>query len=316
MAESFDYYSELGVPRNADEETIKKAFRKLALKYHPDRNQNDKSAELKFKRANQANEVLSDPKKRAIYDEFGEIGLREGFDPERARQYAQWQKQGGGGPNLEDLFGSDSSQPVDFSSIFDRFFPGAGSAFSGFRAAPPMRGRDLEGELSIDFAQAIRGAEVSINVNGTAMTVRIPPGAREGSRIRVAGKGIPSGPQGPVGDLILNLRVKPHERFWVEESGELHVRVPITVGEAFHGAKVRVPTATGDITVTVPARAKSGARLRARGKGMPESKSRPATDLIVHLEIVLPESDTDELKKAIETIEKGYLNNVRNDLTL
>ncbi len=316
MADTFDYYKELGIDRTADEEAIKKAFRALALKYHPDRNPDNKKAEDRFKRANRANEVLSDPKKRALYDEFGEVGLRDGFEADKARQYAQWQRQGGGGPNLEDLLGNDASQPVDFSSIFEKFFPGAGSGFSGFRTAQPMRARDLEGELSIDFAQAIRGAEVSINVNGNPMTVRIPPGARNGSRIRVAGKGIPAGGQGPIGDLILNLQVKQHERFWLEESGELHVRVPITVGEAFAGAKVRVPTPGGDITVTVPARAKSGARLRARGKGLLAGKSRPATDLIVHLEIVLPESDTPELKAAVETIERSYLNNVRAELVL
>jgi curved DNA-binding protein len=315
MADSFDYYRELGVARDANDDTIKKAFRKLALKYHPDRNPGDKAAEQKFKRANQANEVLSDPKKRALYDEFGEIGLREGFDAEKARQYAQWQRQGGGGPNLEDLLGSDSGQPVDFSSIFERFFPGAGGGFGNMRSVP-QRGRDLEGELAIEFSQAVKGAEVSINVNGAPMTVRIPPGARDGSRIRVPGKGMPGSAHGPVGDLVLNLRVKPHERFWLEDSGELHVRVPITVREAFVGAKVRVPTPSGDITVTVPARARSGSKLRARAKGVAKSKSRPAGDLIVHLEIVLPESDSEALRAAVETIESAYLNNVREDLVL
>lgn len=318
---SSDFYAELGVPRSASAEEIKKAYRALAMKFHPDRNPDNKSAEDKFKRINRAYEVLSDSKKRALYDEFGEIALREGFDPERARQYMRWQ-QGGGGPSLEDLFGgADPNQPIDFGSIFDRFFSGVGGAgaagpFSGFRGGVPLRGRDLEGELTIDFAQAVRGAEVPINVNGAEMTVRIPPGARDGSRIRVAGKGLPSSGSGQPGDLLLNLRVRPHERFWIEESGELHARIPITLGEAYRGAKIRVPTPDGDVVVTVPARAKPGARLRVRGKGVPASKTRAATDLIVHLELVLPESDNAEVAAAVEAIEKGYRGDVRSGVSL
>ncbi|MBL8679253.1 MAG: DnaJ domain-containing protein [Myxococcales bacterium] len=321
MVASSDFYAELGVARGANADEIKKAYRALAMKFHPDRNPDNKAAEDKFKRVNRAYEVLSDPKKRALYDEFGELALRDGFDPERARQYMRWQGGNGGGPSLEDLFGGgDPNQPIDFGSIFDRFFSGMGGSagpFSGVRGGVPMRGRDLEGELAIEFAQAIRGAEVPINVNGSEMTVRIPPGARDGARIRVPAKGLPpSSGNGVPGDLLLNLRVKPHERFWLEESGELHVRVPITLGEAYKGAKVRVPTAEGDVMVTVPARTKAGARLRVRGKGVPAGKSRAATDLIVHLELVLPESENAEVDAAIEVIEKGYKGDVRSGVVL
>ncbi|MFO0561937.1 MAG: DnaJ C-terminal domain-containing protein [Polyangiales bacterium] len=325
MVASADFYAELGVARSASADEIKKAFRALAMKYHPDRNPDNKAAEDRFKRINRAYEVLNDPKKRAIYDEFGEIGLRDGFDPDRARQYMRWQQGSGGGPNLEDLFGgADPNQPIDFGSIFDRFFSGMGgmggaaSPFSGFRgnAGPATRGRDLEGELAIDFGQAVRGAEVPINVNGSEMTVRIPPGARDGSRIRVPGKGLPSSGSGSPGDLLLNIKVRPHDRFWIEESGELHVRIPITLNEAFKGAKVRVPTPDGDVMVTVPPRAKSGARLRVRGKGVPATKSRPASDLIVHLELVLPDGESPEINAAIETLEKGYVGDLRSDVRL
>jgi curved DNA-binding protein len=320
MASTQDFYAELGVPRGADADAIKKAFRALAMKFHPDRNPDNKAAEDRFKRVNRAYEVLSDPKKRAVYDEFGELGLREGFDPDRARQYTRWQQQGGGGPRLDDLFGGDPSQPVDFSSLFEGLFGRAGGAggspFGGFRSAAPTRGRDLEGELTIEFAQALRGAEVPVNVNGAPLTVRIPPGARDGSRIRVAGKGLPSSGAGTSGDLLLNLRVRAHDRFWLEESGELHVRVPITIGEAFHGGKIKVPTAQGDVTVTVPARAKSGAKLRLRGKGVPASRKTPASDLIVHLEITLPESTDPSLSEAISVLEKSYRGDVRIGLTL
>ncbi|MDP3274029.1 MAG: DnaJ C-terminal domain-containing protein [Deltaproteobacteria bacterium] len=321
MASANDYYAELGVAKGASEDELKKAYRALAMKLHPDRNQEDAAAEARFKKVNVAYEVLSDPKKRAVYDEFGEMGLRDGFDPAKAREYSRWQQQTGGGPNLEDLLGRDSGQPVDFSKIFDGFFGSAanvrgGGGFSGFRTAQPTRGRDLEGGLSITFGQSIRGSEVKLNVNNKEMTVRIPSGARSGTRLRVPGKGLPSSSGGPAGDLLLNIEVQPHERFWLEESGELHVRLPITLGEAFHGGKVRVPTADGDVTVTVPARSRSGTLLRVRGKGIAENKSRPATDLIVHLEIELPESTDPAIAAAVDIVEGGYVGNVRASVVL
>ncbi|MEI8257469.1 MAG: J domain-containing protein, partial [Deltaproteobacteria bacterium] len=188
-----------------------------------------------------------------------------------------------------------------------------GRAGSPFGAAP-MRGGDLEGEVSVEFAQAVRGCELALNVNGTPVSVRIPPGAREGSRVRVSGKGSPSPNQGPAGDLVLTIHVTPHESFWLEGE-DLNVRVPITIGEAFRGGKVRVPTPGGDVMVTVPARAKSGSKLRLRAKGVPAGKKHAASDLIVHLEITMPETDSEEMLKAMETLEQGYVGDVRAALT-
>ena len=326
-----DLYKVLGVERSADAETIKKSYRKLALKFHPDKNPGDKKAEETFKKINHANEVLSDAKKRALYDEFGEVGLREGFDPSRARQYSQWHSQSGMGPDLNDLFGQGEG-PVDFASIFDRLFGGQqgmggarrGRGQSPFGGSSPfgggfggnmaMRGGDLEGEVTVDFAHAIRGGELSLNVNGAPVTVRIPPGAREGSRLRVPGKGMPSPSGGPSGDLVLAIHVRPHESFWLEDD-DLHVRVPITLGEAFRGGKIRVPTPEGDVNVTVPQRTQSGAKLRLRGKGIPAGKKRAASDLIVHLEVAVPENESPEILAAVETLETAYRGDVRGGLS-
>lgn len=318
-----DLYAILGVPRTADADTIKKAYRKLALQYHPDKNPGNKQAEEKFKKINHAYEVLSDPKKRALYDEFGEIGLREGFDPDRARQYARWHAQSGQGPDLEDLFGGPADQPIDFATIFDRIFGGFGGQVRRGRAQSPFgmwetvprRGADLESEVTIDFTQAVRGGELSLNLNGSPVTVRIPPGAREGSRIRVPGKGMPSPSGGPPGDLLLTIHVRPHNNFWMDEDGNLHVRVPVTVAEAYNGARIRVPTPEGNVMVTLPPRTSSGTKLRLRGKGVPASKKRPATDLIVEVAVAVPDVDSSEVRAALETLERGYSRDVREGLT-
>jgi curved DNA-binding protein len=176
-----------------------------------------------------------------------------------------------------------------------------------------MRGGDLEGEVTVDFSQAIRGGEMSLNVNGNPVHVRIPPGAREGSRVRVAGKGVPSPSGGEPGDLVLTIHVKPHESYWLE-GDDLHVRVPITIGEAFRGGKVKVPTPGGVVVVTVPAHIQSGTKLRLRGKGIPAGKKRPASDLIVQLEVSLPSADGAEVEAAVDSLEKSYREDVRSKL--
>ncbi len=311
-----DLYAVLGVSKTADADAIKKAFRASAMKFHPDRNPGDKKAEDSFKKVNHAYEVLSDPKKRALYDEFGEVGLREGFDADRFRQ---WQNAGagGGGASYEDFFGQGAGGNVDFGDIFSQFFGGAGGGGArvyvggdpGGRTRRQMKGRDLEGEITVDFADAVRGHEVGLNVNGNSIRVRIPPGAKEGARVRVGGKGVPSSSGGPPGDLLLTVHVTPHASYWLEDE-DLHVRVPVTVIEAWKGAKVTVPTPTGEVAVKVPPRTNTGAKLRLRGKGVPKSKP---TDLIVHVEIVLPEASP-EVEAAMEALEKAATSNPREAL--
>jgi DnaJ-class molecular chaperone len=307
MAEQ-DLYKLLGVSRDADAEAIKKAYRVLALKYHPDRNQGDKKAEDSFKTVNHAHEVLSDPKKRKLYDDFGEMGLREGFN---ADAYRQWQSAGGGsgaqgGAGFEDIFGGGGGGNVDFSELFGQYFqggrsPGA-SPFGGGRGRS-VRGRDLESEVTIDLPLAVRGGEVTLNVRGESVRVRIPPGAKEGTRLRIAGKGMPS-TGGAAGDLVLAVKVEAHPWFWIEED-DLHVRLPVSTVEAWRGTKVTIPTPHGEVTLRVPPHTVHGAKLRLRGKGIPGSARREASDLMVHIELAaLPDVPaTEEAMKLLETVQ-------------
>ena len=314
-----DLYAVLGVDRKADADAIKKAYRKLAGKLHPDKNPGDKSAEARFKEINHANDVLSDAKKRALYDEFGEEGLREGFNAEQTRAYKSWQSQGGaprgggggggfggfpGGVRIEDLFGGTGGGQGagGFGDVFEDLIGRArGGGRPGRRTA---RGADLDGEVTIDFASAVSGTTVQLSragIEGPPVTVRIPAGAVEGSRVRITGQGAPSQAGGHAGDLLLTIHVRPHPHFR-REGDDLHLDLPLTVAEAWRGAKVRVPTFDGGVTMKVPARAQSGQKMRLKGKGVVR-KGRDAGDLYVHFQIVLPTADDPALEKAIETIE-------------
>jgi curved DNA-binding protein len=302
MAE--DLYGLLGVARGADADQIKKAYRKLAKDLHPDKNPGNKAAEARFKKVNHAHEVLSDPKKRKLYDEFGEDGLREGFDPDRMRQYRQWsahnQAAGAGrggfdGVNVEEIFGGGGAGG-GFSDVFSDLFG------RGRRARGPMRGQDVESEVTIDFPSSIRGATLELRVRpGEApVAVRIPAGANEGSRVRIAGHGAPSPNGGPPGDLLLHIHVEPHAIFR-REGDDLHVDVPITVAEAYRGAKVKVPTIDGAVALKVPERSQSGSVVRLRGKGVAR-KGKPEGDLYVHFMVQVPTTSTPEVEKAIDAI--------------
>jgi curved DNA-binding protein len=307
MAE--DFYSVLGVPRSADAETIKKAYKKLARDLHPDKNPGNKVAEARFKSVNRAYEALSDPKKRKLYDEFGEDALREGFDADKARAYKQWQERaanGGGG------YGFPGGRRVNLEDLFD----GADVNVSGFGGDPfadlfgrasrrrgPMKGQDLEQEITIDFASAVRGTTFQMKKPGDVLpvTVRIPPGADDGSRMRIAGQGAPSPAGGPPGDLILVVRVQPHP-FFQRKGDDLQIEVPITASEAIKGAKVKVPTFDGPVAVKVPPGTSSGTTLRVRGKGV--AKKGKTGDLYVRLMVHVPKSPSPELVELAERIER------------
>ncbi len=304
-----DFYSVLGVPRNADADAIKKAYRKLARDLHPDKNPGNKEAEARFKAVNRAYETLSDPKKRALYDEFGEESLREGFDAERARAYRAWQSQAGNGfrtsaghVNLEDLFGGVGPFG-DFGDLFGRA-----------RRRGPMKGQDVEQELTIDFDAAVRGTTLQLRRpgSGETVTVRIPPGADEGSRVRIPGQGAPSLTGGPNGDLILLIHVRPHPLF-KREGDDLHIEVPIRLSEAVKGAKVKVPTFDGPVSVKVPPGTNSGTTLRVRGKGVAR-KGRTPGDLYVRFLVHVPKGDAPELLRAVDELSRYEDPNLRQDL--
>ncbi|MBI5515054.1 MAG: J domain-containing protein [Deltaproteobacteria bacterium] len=314
MAEQ-DLYQLLGVPRGADAEAIKKAFRAGALKYHPDRNPGNKRAEESFKKINHAYEVLSDPKKRTLYDEFGEAGVREGFDPEQFRAYQRY-RGGGAGPSIEDLFGGAYGGGAygggDASTMFEDLF---GGRLRGRGAGARARAADLEAEVTVDFAQSLRGGELQLNYNGATLRVRLPPGSVEGSRVRVPAKGMP-GPSGKAGDLVLTIHVEKHPSYWVED-GNLQVTVPVSVWEAWKGCRVKVPTPEGEVTVRIPAHTSSGAKLRVKGKGVP-SREGGASDLIVHVSLVLPPkgSETEAVEAVMKALEEAQTEDPRAGLRL
>ncbi len=323
---SDDLYNVLGVNRTASASEIKQAYRKLASKMHPDKNPGDSSAELRFKRVNQAYQVLSDKKRRAMYDEFGDAALSDNFDAERARMYKQWAGRGGGGGggggggfgrgggvqgvDLEDLFGANTGGQ-NIGDLFGDLFGGGGRRRASRSAG--TRGADLESPLSIDFVSAVRGTTVSLRLEGETepIQVRIPPGASEGSKVRVKGKGSASPFGGPAGDLLLQLHVEPHPYFRME-GDDLHVDLPITVTEAYRGAKVRVPTPDGSVTMTVPAGSQSGKSARLRGKGIARRGRLPG-DLYVHFQVQVPTSQDKAVEQAMETL-LAFEQDVRSDL--
>jgi curved DNA-binding protein len=313
-----DYYQELGVARDASEDEIKKSFRKLAAKLHPDKHAGDKKTEARFKTVNRAYQVLSDPKKRKLYDEFGEDGLREGFDADAARAYrraagaggrVRFRRNGGGGGGLEDLFGAEGGG-ANIGDLFGDLFRNR-SAGRGQTSA--MRGSDIASEVTVDFVSAVQGAELRLTLQdgGEPVTVRIPSGAGDGDKVRIPGHGAPGMFGGPPGDLVLAIRVRPHP-FFEREGLDLHLDLPITVGEAFRGAKIRVPTPSGDVTLTVPKHAQSGQTVRLKGRGV--KRKNDQGDLYVRFLIKLPDSDAPELAKAIDTLESAITAEVRAGL--
>jgi curved DNA-binding protein len=312
-----DFYGVLGVSRAATADEIKKSFRKLAGKLHPDKNPGNKAAEAQFKEVSRAYEVLGDAKKRALYDEFGEEALREGFDPERMRQYRTWtdQQRAGGGPrggnpgvpfDLEDLLRgggvrvSTDGNVEEIGGMGDLF----GDLFSGRRQRGPRgpaRGADQESEITIDFNSAVKGGTYNMRVGEAGdITVRIPPGANEGSRVRIPGQGAPATRGGARGDLILTIHVRPHP-FFRREGDDLHLDLPVKPGEAFRGAKVKVPTPDGPVTLKVPAHTQSGQVARLKGKGV--AKKGTQGDLYVHFLVQLPTSDDDAVREAVEVLD-------------
>ena len=298
-AQAKDLYRELGVPRDAEAADIKKAYRKLAQTYHPDRNADNTQAEDRFKRVSAAYKVLSDEKRRRDYDEFGEIAIDPNFDADKARRsHGGFGGFGGGGGGGGGRFpGGDPSQAQGggFGSLFEALFGGGGAAQPG--PSPRSRkGADLETALDLDFAEAVRGCEKRIDLdrpqpNGStlreSLTIRIPAGVDDGGRIRLAGKGAPGGQGGPAGDLLAKVRVRPH-RFLKRSQRDLTMDVPISVVEAIKGAQIELPTLEGSVTLRVPPGSNGGNRLRLKGKGVPAGGGHSAGDLYVTLRIQVP----------------------------
>lgn len=311
-----DLYKELGVSKGASADEIKKVYKKLASQLHPDKNPGDQKVEARFKAVNRAYQVLSDPEKRRLYDEFGEESLREGFNSAAARAYrnaaqaAGARRARGGGVNFEDFAGGAGAG--GFGDLLGELF-GGGRGGSGRRVAVGAKGSDVASEVAVDFVSAIRGAELRLRLQdgGEEVTVRVPPGAGEGDKVRVAGHGAPSPTGGPPGDLVIAVRVNPHPYF--ERDGlDLYLNLPITVAEAHHGAKVRVPTPDGPVTLSVPKHAQSGQELRLKGKGV--KRAQKQGDLYVRFMVKLPAQDSPEIEAAVATLESAMTGDVRGGI--
>ena len=378
-----DYYKVLGVSKSATQAEIKKAYKRLAKQYHPDRNEGDKAAENRFKEISEAYQSLSDPEKRKQYDTFGGAGFRgdpgfwgRGRNTGTSGAYTWSSGSGGQGFDLKDLFGQifgnggkGRARAEEFAGG-NPFDTGTGSYDFGFGFdVGPEPGRDVEADVTIRFEDAINGGthRISLQRNGIcpactgtgtnrtgpssacascagkgrrqvgnggtdftvvcnacggqgriytepctacvgtgrsagmeSLAVKIPPGVDNGGRLRIPGKG-EVGPDGRAGDLFLRIHVTPH-RYLRREGRNLHVDLPVTISEAALGAKVEVPTLNGKATLTIPAGTQSGAKLRMKGKGVPDPKGGVPGDMYVHTQIVVPKTPDAKTRKIFEEL--------------
>lgn len=317
-----DLYQILGVARDANEDVIRKAYRKLARRHHPDVNPNDKTAEDKFKEISHAYSVLSDAEKRRTYDEFGEVSLEGGFDPEAARRAREaFGARFGGSGGTPGGFGDSEGIAFEgldglFANLFERQGGGRGRGRAG------RRGGDVEAELELDFLDAARGVEQRLtlarpqpdgSVRQETVTVRIPPGVADGGRLRIPGKGGPGMGGGPAGDLYARIRVRPH-RFFRRDGRDLLVDVAVSVSEATLGAKIEVPTLEGRVTLAVPAGTDSGTKLRVRGKGIPSPSGGSPGDLYAIVQIRVPRDVSAHARELLGELAKFDPPDLRKDL--
>ncbi len=282
-----DLYKVLGVSKKATDDELKKAYRKLARKYHPDRNPGDAAAEEKFKEVQGAYDTLSDPEKRQVYDSGGPTF--EGF--------------GGRGPFTAGPAGQGGFVDLgDLGDLFSSMF-GRGGGGGGPRGFPQQPGRDLETEMPLSFRQAIDGTQVTVSgAEGKRYKAKIPAGVRNGARIRLAGKGEPSPAGGPPGDLYVVTRVMPSPVFKRLDGGNLEVTVPITIAEALRGATIEVPTLDGTKKIKVPPGTRHGTVQRLRGEGPPKPRGKGRGEIRYRLEIEMPKELSEEQKKAVDAL--------------
>lgn len=314
-----DPYDVLGVSKTASEAEIKSAYRKLAKKHHPDQNQTDPKAKERFSEANSAYEIVGDKAKRKQYDRgeigpdgkprfqgfegFGQGGPRgpgagSGFNPGGGARTFRWSSGGG-----DDAFGED---------ILSDILGGFGRTQRGARGPQPVHGTDVTASVAVTLEQLVEGSKVRVDLpTGKTVEVAIPPGTRSGGTIRLKGLGRPGTFNGEPGDALVTVEFVPHPDFRVD-GDTLRRDVAITLDEAVLGAKIRVPTLDGPVTLTIPPRTSGGRALRLKGKGLPRT-AHERGDLLVNLRIVLPEAGDEELEALMKKWRAGQRHQVRNE---
>jgi curved DNA-binding protein len=292
-----DYYKIMGLERDATQDEVKRAYRKLARKYHPDVSK-EPDAESRFKEIGEAYEVLKDPEKRAAYDNLGS-GWKAGEDFRPPPNWDSGFEFSGGGFTDADLGG--------FSDFFSELFGGAaGPGQHGFRTHFDARGQDHHAKVEIDLEDAFHGATRSIGLQAPAvdkdghvrvrqrtLNIKVPKGIREGQQIRLAGQGAPGTGQGAQGDLYLEVHFRKHPLYHVEDR-DLHLQLPVAPWEAALGATVQAPTPAGKVEIKIPPGSNSGKKLRLKGRGIP---GNPPGDLYVTINVIVPEAKTDEARR-------------------
>ncbi len=301
-----DYYEVLGVKRGAADDEIKKAYRQLARKFHPDLNPGDKKSEEQFKQVQEAYDVLSNAEDRKLYDQYGENWRAvkagagappPGWEGAHAQQSTRGPGTRPGGFDFNDFdFGSFRASGEGGFDIFEELFGGAG------RGRGSDRGRDVEAELELSLEEAHQGGRRTLQMQSKTIDVNIPAGVRDGSTVRLAGQGGAGTNGSEPGDLYLHIRLRPHPVFRVN-GDDVEVELPIAPWEAVLGAKVEAPTIEGRVEVTVPAGAKSEQRLRLRGQGL-SKRNGGRGDEYVRLKIVVPSNVSAEERRLFEELKR------------
>lgn len=301
-----DYYKVLGVDKNASQAEIKKAFRKLAVKYHPDKNPGDIAAEERFKEINEANEVLSDPEKRQKYDELG--ANWKNFQQSGGANYDwnQWQQQPGGQSfhfqgDPSEMFGEG-----DFSDFFQNIFGGGQGARGGGRRTASYAGNDYRAEIELTLEEAYHGTNRVLQLENQKIRINTKPGTSDGQTLRVKGKGAPGLNGGPNGDLYLNIHVLPHH-LYARKENDLYQNVSIDLYKAVLGGEIEVNSFTGPVRITLPAGVQNEHKLRLKGKGMPIYGKSNYGDMFIIVKVIIPKNLSEkqrQLFKELQDLEK------------
>lgn len=298
-----DYYSILGVKKQATDEEIKKAFRKLAVKYHPDKNSGNKEAEEKFKEINEAYEVLSDPDKRKKYDQYGANWNQFNGAGQGPHQY----NNAGGGQYYQGDPGEFFGPGEDFSDIFGEFFNRTGAGASGAkRGSRKRKGQDYQSEMSISLEEAFHGTARVITLHEQKVRITLKPGAYSGLMIRLAGKGAPGANGGQPGDLYITIQVLPHA-VYRREGDHIRQTVQVDLFTAVLGGEQEVNTLSGTLKIKIPTGTQNGKLLRIRGKGMPVYNMQGQTgDLLLEIQVLIPEQLTPEQQKLFRQLQSTF----------